>query len=91
MFENTLGTVLCQTDLATIDALVAQCGLRAQATNETHYFSIVSGGRSALQDAAVENELLVLAYNTLNAAREKGHLPPFSLLSMNFPHATSAQ
>jgi len=85
VFENVLGTVRCHTDLATIDALVASYGLRARATNAANHFSIVSGGRSMLQDAAVEKDLLALAYNALDTAREKGSLPPFSVLAMNFP------
>ena len=80
-FDNTLGTILCRTDLATIDAIVGAYGLGARRGSVPDYFDIVSGGRAMLQDAAVERDLLAMAFDDLHKAHQAGRLPPFTLMS----------
>ena len=80
--ENNLGTVLCATNLTTIDNLVRKCGLQARSGSEPDSFEICSGGRSVLVDPAVERQLLAMAFDELKAAQKDGQLPPFSFLAV---------
>lgn len=76
--ENALGTIQCDTTLEILDGVLVRCGVRARATAEPSYFSIVSGGRAVFPDPIVEKELMTLALVELEEAQRGGRIPSFS-------------
>ena len=82
-FENVLGTVVCATNIATLEALLSPVGLVARADPEPNSFTILSGGRATFPDPVVEGELVEMALNKMKAAQIDGKLPSFSLLVAN--------
>ena len=82
-FDASLGTIRCETNKATIDALLFPCGLRSQTTDEPHHFRILDGARDA--EPEVSRDLWELALHTLRDAERSGSLPPFSVAAHK-PH-----
>ncbi len=80
-FDNTLGTILCRANVETINSIVGACGLRVLERPDPFHYDVVSGGRSMLQDAVVERDLLAMAFTNLREAHDRGDLPPFSFTS----------
>ena len=76
-FDSTLGTIRCETSQATIDGLLFDCGLRAEATADPHHFHIRDAGRAS--EPEVARELWQLALSNLREAQRDGALPPFTV------------
>jgi len=76
-YDESLGTIRCETSKATIDALLFPCGLRSQATGEPHAFRVFDGARDT--EPEVTQDLWRMALQTLRDAERKGSLPPFSV------------
>ena len=76
--QATLGTIRCRTSKATVDAIVARCGLQAMPTDELHHFDIFSGGRAS--EPEVDCDLFDLALITLRSAEHDGALPSWSVV-----------
>jgi hypothetical protein len=75
----TLGTILCDTSFATVDALVSKCGLRAGATHAPHEFDIISSSEHG--EPEVEDELFAIALRRLAAATADGALPEWRVVN----------
>ena len=75
----TLGTIVCNTNFATVDALVAKCGLRAEQALSADEFNIVSS--SSHGEPEVEDELFAMALHRLRSASDEGVLPDWRLIS----------
>jgi hypothetical protein len=78
-YSATLGTIRCNTNKATVDALVSKFGLHARPSEETDQFDIYSGGRGS--EPEVDGDLFDLALATLRAAERDGALPPLSVVA----------
>jgi hypothetical protein len=78
-YPATLGTIRCCTSRATVDALVAKCGLHAKPSAELHHFDIFSGGR--VSEPEVDSDLFDLALKTLRSAERDGALPSWSVVT----------
>ena len=80
-FDTPLGTIRCETSQATIDGLLFDCGLRAEATADPHHFQIRDTGRAS--EPEVARELWQLALSSLREAQRDGALPSFSVAHSN--------
>ena len=75
----TLGTIRCRTSKATVDALVARCGLSAKPSQELHHFDIFSAGRCS--EPEVDDDLFELVLTVLRSAERDGALPSWSVVA----------
>ena len=76
-----LGTIVCDTNHFTLDALVSACGLRAAPTEAEREFDIVSTSHHG--EPEVEDELFSMALNRLRVATDSGVLPDWRVICRN--------
>ena len=80
-YETTLGTIRCNTNKATVAALLFSCGLSAEPSGEPHHFDIVSRGRD--NEPEVDLDLWELALAKLSSAEREGAISAWAIVSDN--------